>query len=103
MAEQYKTGTQRIFYNSAGFRAGLRVTAVLLDKYFNIYTGVVLTEVEGMTGIYYFNYTFARGEYVVVFSENGKQATTQVYQISEPIKIPTSTTHSVSGDKLING
>jgi hypothetical protein len=99
MSEQYKKGTQRIFYKSAAFQPGLNVTAVLLDRYFNIYTGVVLTEVEGMTGIYYFNYTFNVGEYVIVFSENGKQMTTQVYQITDVVQTSIKT---ANGNKLIN-
>lgn len=79
MAENYPVGKNRIFYKATAFRENLVVTVDVLDPQFNKYCGIQLVEVDGMGGLYYFDFTFEIGTYLMVFYECGQKTVSQVY------------------------
>lgn len=81
MAELYTTGVNRIVYKSAGFVAGLTVTAYFWSPTLVKSALQTFTEVE--LGLYYLDYNFAStGTYMGLFYENDVAKTSGVFRVT---------------------
>jgi hypothetical protein len=86
MAEIYPPGKNRIFYRATSFKIGLTVTADIIDPDLCSDCSIALTEVVDVKGLYYFDYTFRVGPYIVYFYENGVETWSQAYSIRKDSK-----------------
>jgi hypothetical protein len=84
MAEQYSSGSQKIFYQATSGRSGVDVIVEIclgLDE--NNSKIISLVESQKFPGIYSFIYYFLPGVYIAAFYEGGIRTVTQVYHIAQ--------------------
>lgn len=81
MAEIYPPGVNRIFYRAKSFKEGLNVSADILDPDLNNHVSIPLIEINGVKGLYYLDYNFREGSYILYFYENGVETWSQAYSI----------------------
>ena len=98
MAENYYKGLRRIFYRAAAFNDSVIVTANVLKPDLTNNETFTLTKVVAVDGLYYLDYNFGIGEYVMVFFEDGVKSGSQAYDIIEQ----PGGGHHAHGNKLIN-
>lgn len=97
MAEIYPPGKNRIFYRATSFKIGLEVKADIICPELCSDGVVILTEVTGVKGLYYFDYVFKVGPYIIYFYENGVERWSQAYSIRKDSK-----GFRTPGDNVIN-
>lgn len=81
MAEIYPPGINRIFYRATSFRIGLEIKANIIDPNLCSDIWMILTEITNVKGLYYFDFNFSVGPYIIYFYENNIEKWSQAYSI----------------------
>ena len=101
MADLYEPGMARIYYKSAGFRAGVLVTVDMLLPDFEWVENIRLQDVDG--GVYFFLWYFKNtGSYLGVFKENGVKTFIRQFEVRYLAAGTGTSRRTGSGDNLIN-